>query len=250
MFFPSLHRFRPRLLDALDGYDRHRFSDVGAGVTVGIVALPLAMAFAIASGLKPEQGLMTAVVADFPIAALGGSNVQIGGPASAFIVIVDGIVEFYGLTILLIATALIGALLFALGALVRYTPVTIIIGFTNGIAVLIAMPQLKDLFGLPVPKVPADLFSQIGTLWAHASSFNPYALAIGAATFGGLFLGPRLFVSAAFTERLIEGSKVVRQLILDYLAANGVSYVHSGNADESAATRPARQGRRGKPRKG
>jgi SulP family sulfate permease len=206
----NLHRFRPRLVDALRGYDRQRFlGDLGAGLTVGIVALPLAMAFAIASGLKPEQGLVTAIVAGFLISALGGSNVQIGGPAGAFIVIVYGIVERYGLTNLLIATALAGMLLFALGlfklgAWVRYIPVTIIIGFTNGIAVLIALSQLKDLLGLKIEKMPGDFFSQIGTLWLHIGSFNPYAFAIGLISFGGLFLWPRLFVSGAFTERLIE----------------------------------------------
>lgn len=210
----QFHPFRPRLVDALDGYDRHRLiADVGAGLTVGVVALPLAMAFAIASGLKPEQGLVTAIIAGFLISALGGSNVQIGGPAGAFIVIVYGIVERYGLTNLLIATALAGMLLFALGlfklgAWVRYIPVTIIIGFTNGIAVLIALSQLKDLLGLSIDKMPGDFFSQIGTLWAHLDSFNPYALALGLACFGGLFLWPRLFVSGAFTERLVEGPSI------------------------------------------
>jgi SulP family sulfate permease len=210
----QFHPFRPRLVDALDGYDRHRLiADIGAGLTVGVVALPLAMAFAIASGLKPEQGLVTAIIAGFLISALGGSNVQIGGPAGAFIVIVYGIVERYGLTNLLIATALAGMLLFALGlfklgAWVRYIPVTIIIGFTNGIAVLIALSQLKDLLGLSIDKMPGDFFSQIGTLWTHLDSFNPYALALGLACFGGLFLWPRLFVSGAFTERLVEGPSI------------------------------------------
>src|SRR6187399_484129 len=136
----SFHPFRPRLIEALRDYDRQRLAaDVGAGITVGIVALPLAMAFAIASGVKPEQGIITAIVAGFLISALGGSSVQIGGPAGAFIVVVYGILQRYGLTNLLIATALSGVLLFAmgwfrLGALVRYIPVSIIIGFTNGIA--------------------------------------------------------------------------------------------------------------------
>ena len=107
MTLPQLHRFHPRLIDALKGYDRQRaLADIGAGITVGVVALPLAMAFAIASGVKPEQGLITAIVAGFVIAALGGSNVQIGGPAGAFIVIIYGIVERYGLTNLLISTGL------------------------------------------------------------------------------------------------------------------------------------------------
>ncbi len=207
----ALQRFRPRLVDALKGYDRRTaLADVGAGVTVGIVALPLAMAFAIASGLKPEQGLITAIVAGFLISALGGSNVQIGGPAGAFIVIVYGIVERYGLTNLLISTALAGALLFTLGlfklgALVRYIPVAIIIGFTNGIAVLIALSQLKDLLGLKIDKMPADFFSQIGALWLHLGSMNWHAVAIGVASFVLLWLWPRLFARGAFTEKLAEG---------------------------------------------
>ena len=209
-----LHRFRPRLLDALRGYDRRRaLADIGAGITVGVVALPLAMAFAIAAGLKPEQGLVTAIVAGFLISALGGSNVQIGGPAGAFIVIVYGILQRYGLTNLLIATVLAGVLLFVLGwlklgALVRYIPVTIIIGFTNGIAVLIALSQLKDLFGLNIAKMPADFFSQIGALATHIDSFNPYAFAIGIACVGGLFLWPRLFSGGVLSERLMEVSSL------------------------------------------
>jgi SulP family sulfate permease len=112
----GLHPFRPRLLGAMAGYDRSRFlADVGAGITVGIVALPLAMAFAIASGVKPEAGLFTAIIAGFLISALGGSQVQIGGPAGAFIVIVYGIVERYGLANLLIATSMAGVLLFLMG---------------------------------------------------------------------------------------------------------------------------------------
>ena len=198
--FNRFHRFRPRLLDTLKGYDRDRFGrDLGAGITVGIVALPLAMAFAVASGVKPEQGLVTAIVAGFLIAALGGSNVQIGGPAGAFIVIVYGIVERYGLTNLLISTALAGVLMFTLGALklgalVRYVPVTVVIGFTNGIAVLIALSQLRDLFGLRIEgRLPADFLTQIGVLWRHADSVNPWALGLGLLGLGGLILWPRLF---------------------------------------------------------
>ena len=181
----TLHRFRPRLRDALKGYNGALLArDIGAGLTVGIVALPLAMAFAIASGVKPEAGIFTAIIAGFLISALGGSQVQIGGPAGAFIVIVYGIVERYGLANLLIATSLAGVLLFVmgllkLGALVRYVPVPIIIGFTNGIAVLIGLSQVKDLLGLRVAKMPADFFAQIQTMWQHAATFNPAALAIG-----------------------------------------------------------------------
>src|SRR4051812_40662037 len=191
--------FRPRLLDAVRGYGHDGFlRDVGAGITVGIVALPLAMASAIASGLKPEAGLWTAIIAGALIALLGGSNVQIGGPAGAFIVIVYGIIERFGVANLLIATACAGVLLFALGllrlgSLVRYVPVSIVVGFTNAIAVLIALSQLKDWLGLQVAKMPADVFAQLTVLATHLDTFNPSAFALGAACVLGLFLWPRLW---------------------------------------------------------
>jgi SulP family sulfate permease len=194
-----LHPFRPRLLSSLRGYDRRRLAaDVGAGMTVGIVALPLAMAFAIASGLKPEAGLVTAIIAGFLISALGGSHVQIGGPAGAFIVIVYGIVERYGLANLLISTALAGVLLFLmgwlrLGALIRYIPVSIVIGFTNGIAVLIGLSQVKDLLGLQIDKLPADFFTQLSVLAAHLPSFSPAALLMGLACLAVVVLWPKSY---------------------------------------------------------
>jgi SulP family sulfate permease len=175
----QLHPFRPRLLSSLQGYGRAQLTaDVGAGLTVGVVALPLAMAFAIASGVAPEAGLVTAVVAGFLISALGGSSVQIGGPAGAFIVIVYGIVERYGLANLLISTLMLaGVLLFGWAccarALVRYVPVSIVIGFTNGIAVLIGLSQVKDFLGLQIAKMPADFFSQIGVLCRHLDTCQP-----------------------------------------------------------------------------
>ncbi|GAA4330405.1 sulfate permease [Variovorax defluvii] len=207
-------RFRPRLIDALAGYDRGRFlKDLGAGVTVGIVALPLAMAFAIASGLKPEAGIWTAIIAGFLISALGGSAVQIGGPAGAFIVIVYGIVERYGVANLLIATACAGVLLFLmglfrLGTLVRYVPVSIVIGFTNGIAVLILISQIKDWLGLAIPKMPADMFSQLHTLVTSLDSFNPYAFGLGLACLVGLFVWPTLLhdkTRFGYAVRLVLG---------------------------------------------
>jgi SulP family sulfate permease len=212
MALPPLHPFRPRLVDALKGYDRDHFlGDVGAGLTVGVVALPLAMAFAIASGVKPEQGLITAIVGGLLVSLLGGSSVQIGGPAGAFIVIVYGIVERYGLTNLLISTALAGVLLFLLGlfrlgALVRYVPVPIVIGFTNGIAVLIALSQVKDLLGLAIEKLPGDFFAQLHAFATHIGTLNPYALALGAVCVAGLFVWPRLFGSGSvLPAALLEG---------------------------------------------
>jgi SulP family sulfate permease len=193
------HPFRPRLLDTLKGYDRPALlADVGAGITVGVVALPLAMAFAIASGVKPEQGLFTAIIAGLLISALGGSHVQIGGPAGAFIVIVYGIVERYGLANLLISTAMAGVLLFLmglfkLGALVRYVPVAIVIGFTNGIAVLIGLSQVKDFFGLTTPKLPGDFFALLAVLAQHAHTVNLWAVAIASASLAVVVLWPKSY---------------------------------------------------------
>ncbi len=176
--------FRPRLFDTLAGYRRNDLTrDIAAGLTVGVVALPLAMAFAIASGLKPESGLFTAIIAGFLISLLGGSRVQIGGPAGAFIVIVYGIVERYGVANLIIATAMSGVMLFLLGlfrlgVLVRFIPVAVVIGFTNGIAVLIALSQVKDFFGLQVGQVPADLFGMVKVLGAATSTVNPIAVLV------------------------------------------------------------------------
>jgi SulP family sulfate permease len=208
------------LLDALRDYTRERFAkDMGAGLTVGIVALPLAMAFAIASGLKPEAGIWTAILAGAIVAALGGSAVQIAGPAGAFIVIVYGIVERYGLANLLISTSCAGVLLYLLGllklgTLVRYVPVSIVVGFTNGIAVLIALSQVKDFLGLPVEKMPADFFSQIKVISAQLGSTNAYALALALTCLAGLFVWPRLFArppqEKGMTARLVQSFEALQ----------------------------------------
>ena len=226
-----LHPFRPRLVDALAGYDGRRFAaDCGAGITVGIVALPLAMAFAIASGVKPEQGIVTAIIAGFLISALGGSSVQIGGPAGAFIVIVYGIVQRYGFANLLIATVLAGVLMLALGwlklgALVRYIPVSIVVGFTNGIAVLIAISQVKDLLGLKIEKVPADFFAQTHAIAMHVRDFNPYALGLGLACFAGLMFWARL---AAFPSVSIgDAAPWHRRVVLGSARATSIVRIAS-----------------------
>lgn len=212
---PPLASFRPRLLQDLRGYNRDKLArDVGAGATVGIVALPLAMAFAIASGLKPEAGLWTAIIAGFLISALGGTSMQIGGPAGAFIVIVYGIVERYGVANLLIATASAGVLLFLLGlfrlgTLVRYVPVSVVIGFTNGIAVLIAMSQVRDLLGLEIAKMPGSFFGQMNALAQNIGSVNPFALGLGGLCVLGLFVWPRLWaVDSQFRRQIAALDRV------------------------------------------
>ena len=227
----ATHFFRPRLLDSLNGYTRGQLTqDVGAGITVGVVALPLAMAFAIASGLKPEAGLFTAIIAGFLISALGGSRVQIGGPAGAFIVIVYGIVERYGLANLILATAMSGILLFLmglfrLGTLIRFIPVAVVIGFTNGIAVLIMLSQIKDLLGLKIQTMPADFFSMLKVLGQNLHSTNLAALlvALGSLSLliGWLRLGRRLDATRYRWVSLLPGSIIA--LLFATVASYGLS---------------------------
>ena len=195
----SLARFHPALVDSLKAYTRAELArDVSAGLTVGVVALPLAMAFGIASGVAPEAGIYTAIIAGFLISALGGSRVQIGGPAGAFIVIVYGIVAKYGLANLLIATLCAGVLmflmgLFRLGNLIRFIPVSIVIGFTNGIAVLVALSQVKDLLGLAIDKMPADFFHQVQAIGSALDTVNPAAVAIALGSLALVVLWPKTY---------------------------------------------------------
>ena len=176
-------KFNPKIYEIMHGYNTERLiKDLGAGTTVAIVALPLAMAFAIASGLKPETGIFTAIIAGFLISLFSGSRVQIGGPAGAFIVIVYGIVERYGVGGLLLATFMSGIMLWAMGffrmgILIKFIPVAVIIGFTNGIAVLIGISQIKDFLGLQIEgKTPAEFFALLHTLWNALPTWNPQAL--------------------------------------------------------------------------
>ena len=178
-------RFKPRLFAHFGTYRREDFTqDLAAGMTVGVVALPLAMAFGIASGVRPEQGIVTAIIGGFIISALGGSKVQIGGPAGAFVALLYGIVDKYGVANLLIATMMSGVLLFSMGAfklgnLVRFVPISIVIGFTSGIAVIIGISQVKDFFGLNIVKMPANFFSQLSVIAAQIHTVNWIAFAIG-----------------------------------------------------------------------
>jgi SulP family sulfate permease len=170
--------FLPKSILCLKGYTFYKFvADLIAGLTVGLVALPLAMAFAISSGLKPEAGIYTAVTAGFLISALGGSKTQIGGPTGAFVVVVAGIVERHGVDGLFTCTLLAGVLLIVLGltglgSAIKYIPRPVVIGFTNGIAVLIASTQLKDFFGLHIDKMPGDFLGRLGAIIRHWDSLS------------------------------------------------------------------------------
>ena len=177
----SLAEWTPKSVQCLRGYTSRMFlADSVAGVTVGLVALPLAMAFAIASGVPPQSGLYCAIVAGFLISALGGSSTQIGGPTGAFVVVVFGIVARFGLDGLFMCTLMAGVLLVMLGATglgstVKFIPRPVVVGFTNGIAVIIASTQIKDFFGLKVEKVPGDFLSRIEVLAAHFASLSETA---------------------------------------------------------------------------
>ena len=180
------HEWTPASADALRHYAVSTFlHDLGAGVTVGLVALPLAMAFAIASGLTPQAGIYCAVVTGFLVSALGGSRYQIAGPTGAFVVVVAGIVDTYGVNGLFMCTMMAGVLLVILGAtrmgaVVKYLPRPVVIGFTNGIAVLIASTQLRDFFGLQVAHPPSAFAARMAELARHAGTVSPVALAFGA----------------------------------------------------------------------
>ena len=190
--------FRPKLFDTLKNYNRQQFTkDLLAGIIVGIVALPLAIAFAIASGVSPEKGLYTAVIAGFIISAMGGSRVQIGGPTGAFIVIVYGIVQVHGVSGLIIATFMAGVMLIIMGlarfgSVIKFIPHPLIVGFTSGIALLIFSSQMKDFFGLNMGDVPSDFFTKWESYAAGFDSVNMYAFIIAAATVAIILLWPKV----------------------------------------------------------
>lgn len=190
--------FAPRLLKDLRHYDKEKFSaDVMAGLIVGIVALPLAIAFGIASGVSPEKGIITAIVAGFIISALGGSRVQIGGPTGAFIVIIYGIIQQFGLSGLMVATMLAGVFLillgfFRLGTIIKFIPYPIVVGFTSGIAVTIFTTQIKDLFGLETGELPADFLSKWGAYISHFHTLDWASTAVGLLSVAIIALTPKV----------------------------------------------------------
>jgi len=207
----------PKLVTTLKDYTRAQFGrDLTAGVIVGIVALPLAIAFAIASGLTPERGLYTAIIAGFLISALGGSRVQIGGPTGAFVVIVAGIVQRYGVDGLLLATLMAGVILVIFGVVrmggaIKFIPFPVTIGFTSGIALIIFSSQVKDLLGLEMGAVPAEFVAKWGA-YVHAfHSVNPWALLVAVAALTIILVWPRIerripgpFVALIVTTVLVQ----------------------------------------------
>ena len=218
----------PKSILAFRSYTRQMFvHDLLAGITVGLVALPLAMAFGIASGVTPQAGLYTAVVAGFVISALGGSRTQIGGPTGAFVVIVAGIVARFGMSGLAMVTLMAGILLLVmgltgLGSTVRFIPRMVVIGFTNGIAILIASTQIKDFFGLKTGAVPSEFLPRMTLLAEHFNSLNPAALGLGLGTLAMLLVLPRFFkrIPASIVALLVcTGISVVFHLPVETIGS-------------------------------
>jgi sulfate permease, SulP family len=204
--------FRPKLIDALKNYSRQDFTaDLIAGLTVGIVALPLAMAFAIASGVPPQAGIFTAVIAGFMISALGGTRVSIGGPTGAFIIILYGIHAKYGAENLAICTIMAGVILLVmgitrLGTMIKFIPYPVTMGFTSGIAVLIFSTQIRDFFGLTVDTVPSDFVGKISVLGGHFGTLQWPTFALAAASLAVIFSWPKAW------QRRVPGSIVALAL--------------------------------------
>lgn len=223
--------FRPKLFSTLkDGYNKQTLvQDLLAGVIVGIVALPLAIAFGIASGATPEAGILTAIVAGFIISFFGGSKVQIGGPTGAFIVIVYGIIQEYGMSGLCIATFMAGAFLILMGVLhlgtiIKYIPYPIVVGFTSGIALTIFATQIKDLFGLQIEDVPAGFLDKWGVYFNHFDTVNWWSLLVGVLSIIIIVFTPKV-------SRRVPGSLVaiilmtVVTLILSSLGVEGIETI-------------------------
>lgn len=193
-----IKEFQPTLFQSLKTYNKEKFmSDLMAGIIVGIVALPLAIAFGISSGVTPEKGLITAIIAGFIISFLGGSSVQIGGPTGAFIVIVYGIVEKFGVQGLAIATVMAGVMLLAmgfmkLGSVIKFIPYPIIVGFTSGIALTIFSTQMKDFFGLQIASVPSNFIEKWGIYFQNFHTINLYPTIIGIVSVAIIFLSPKI----------------------------------------------------------
>ncbi len=238
--------FQPVLFDTLKNYNKEKFvADLMAGIIIGIVALPLAIAFGIASGVSPEQGLITAIIAGFIISFLGGSSVQIGGPTGAFIIIVYGIIQQYGIEGLAIATVMAGIMLvlmgvFKLGTIIRFIPYPIVVGFTSGIALTIFTTQIKDLFGLTMETVPADFISKWIAYFQHFNSTNWIALAVGLGSILLIVITPRFSKKIPGSLIAIIVMTVISYLLRHHLNITGLETI--GDRFEINASLPTPNG--------
>ena len=223
--------FQPKLVSALKNYSKEKFmSDLMAGIIVGIVALPLAIAFGIASGVSPEKGLITAIIGGFIVSLLGGTSVQIGGPTGAFIVIVYGIIQNFGLEGLAIATAVAGVILLImgflkLGTVIKFIPYPIVVGFTSGIALTIFTTQMKDLFGLTMDKVPADFITKWIAYFQAADTINPWSALVGLLSIVIIALTPKISKKIPGSLVAIIVMTVVVYLLRTYMGITSIETI-------------------------
>lgn len=235
--------FQPVLFKSIKNYNKEKFfADLMSGIIVGIVALPLAIAFGIASGVSPEKGLITAIIAGFIISFLGGSSVQIGGPTGAFIIIVYGIIQQFGIEGLAIATVIAGIMLvlmgvFKLGTVIRFIPYPIVVGFTSGIALTIFTTQMKDLFGLSMETVPADFISKWIAYFKSAGTANFLSLGVGMASILLILITPRFSKKIPGSLVAIIIMTVVSYLLRHHFNISGLETI--GDRFEINASLPA-----------
>ena len=229
--------FKPKLFSTFRSYDRRQLTtDLLAGIIVGIVALPLAIAFGIASGVTPEKGIITAIVAGLVVSFFGGSKVQIGGPTGAFIIIVYGIIQQYGLEGLTIATLMAGVFLIMfgilhLGTIIKYIPYPIVVGFTSGIALTIFTTQVKDLFGLSMEAVPSDFIEKWGAYFSAMSTIDWWSAGVGVGSVAVIALWPKIARFSSVLKKL-PGSliaiilmTVVALLLKQYMGVTSIETI-------------------------
>jgi SulP family sulfate permease len=223
--------FRPKLFQSLKSYSKEKFaSDLMAGIIVGIVALPLAIAFGIASGVSPEKGLITAIIGGFIVSFLGGSAVQIGGPTGAFIVIVYGIIQNFGIEGLVIATFLAGILLvlmgiLKLGAVIKFIPYPIVVGFTSGIALTIFTTQIKDLFGMTIDKVPGDFISKWVVYAQNTGTISGWSLLTGILSIVIIIFTPKISKKIPGSLVAIIVMTIIVYLLREYAGVTGIETI-------------------------
>lgn len=237
--------FQPKIISVLKNYSKERFmTDLMAGIIVGIVALPLAIAFGIASGVSPEKGLITAIIGGFFVSLLGGSSVQIGGPTGAFIIIVYGIIQNFGIEGLAIATVIAGIILVLMGALklgtvIKFIPYPIVVGFTSGIALTIFTTQIKDLFGLTIEKVPADFLSKWIVYFEHFNTMNLWSPIIGLTSIFIIVITPRLSKKVPGSLVAIIIMTLIAYFLRNHIGISGIETIGDRFTINAALPKPA-----------
>lgn len=238
--------FKPKLWDSIKTYTKEKFfGDLMSGIIVGIVALPLAIAFGIASGVSPEKGIITAIIGGFVVSFLGGSSVQIGGPTGAFIVIVYGIIQNFGIEGLTVATLLAGIFLvlmglLRLGTVIKFIPYPIIVGFTSGIALTIFTTQVKDLFGMTIDKMPGDFVSKWVVYAQHLGNVSWISLLVGLLSIALIVLTPRVSKKIPGSLVAIVVMTVAAYFLREYCGITGLETIGDRFEINAALPAPAR----------